>query len=142
MSVMTDWYDVLFSITAGALTQQQKDDLAGLQANWVLLNARGGKWYVNILGPKTQLLAIESYLAAAGRNPVRIGVFQYAVLDDGTEVMNLVGQPNKLEYLAVAPDVITYTFDALGNVLTAIPSRPTAFVDVHRFAGWPPKNIP
>jgi hypothetical protein len=139
---MNDWYDVLFSLTAGPLSQQQKDDLANLGVAWVLLNQRLGKWYVNILGPKAKLVAIENYLIAAGRNPIRIGVFQYTVAADGTESMELVGNPNKAEYLAVAPDVMTYTYDALGNLLSAVASRPAAFIDVHRFAGWPGKVIP
>lgn len=135
----TNWYDVLFSLTAGALTQQQRDDLAALQASWVLLNQRLGKWYVNVIGPKTQLLAIEQYLTNAGRNPIRIGVFQY---NPDTDTMDLVGQPNKAEYISVAPDVVTYTFDLLGNITNTVTSRPTAFIDVHRFAGYPAKNVP
>lgn len=138
MDERLNWYDVLFSIASGALSDQEKQDLAGLQANWVLINKRNARFYVNILGPKTQLVAIENYLTAAGRSPIRIGVFQYNAT---TDAMELVGVPNQTEYLNVAPDVMTYTYDVLGNLLTAIATRPTQFVDVHRFAGWPAKSL-
>lgn len=134
-----NWYDVLFSINAGALTDQEKTDLANLNANWVLLNRRNARFYVNIIGPKSQLLAIQNYLVNDGRNPITIGVFQY---NPDTDTMDLVGTPNKAEYLNVAPDVVTYTYDALGNILSTVTSRPTSFIDVHRFAGYPPKNVP
>ena len=126
---MDDWYNVLFSITSGALSQAERDQLAQVQCSWVLLNTRLGRFFVDVIGPKTRLLNIEDKLTELGRDPIRIGVFDA----DGV----LVGPQNGAEWLKVAQDVLTY--DAQGNLIST--TRPVAFRDTHRWAGWAPKAI-
>jgi hypothetical protein len=131
----------LFSMDAGALTVSQMTALKSLNASWKVLNTRTvnaiARWYVDIIGPKTQLVQIRQALIDAGRNPIVLGVFTPAVQGDGSMLLVLT-QGNLAEYLNVAPDVVTY--DALGNVLSTV--RPTTFVDSHRWAGWPAKAMP
>ena len=126
---MNDWYTVLVSILAGPLSDSEKEQLANVQASWVLLNTRLGRFFVDILGPKNRLLNIEAKLVELGRDPIRIAVFDA----DGV----LVGPRNNAEWLRVAQDVITY--NAQGQVVSV--DRPVAFRDTHRWAGWAPKAL-
>ena len=126
---MNDWYNVLFSILAGPLSDSEKDQLARVECSWVHLNTRLGRFFVDIIGPKNRLLNIEAKLVELGRDPIRIGVFDA----DGV----LVGPRNNAEWLKVAQDVLTY--DAQGNLVST--DRPVAFRDTHRWAGWAPKVV-
>lgn len=126
---MNDWLNALFSITDGALSASEKIQLATVGASWVLLNDRLGKFFVDVIGPRTQLQAIQDRLVALGRNPIVIGVF------DSNGVLQ--GTANKTEWLNVARDVKTY--DAQGNLLTT--TRPAAYIDLHRWSGWAGKVI-
>lgn len=134
---MDGWANVLFSTLATPLTDAQRDALARTEASWVILNTRLGRAYVDIIGPKRQLQAIRDKLIELGRDPIILGVFEPVKQEDGSYVMDLT-QANKTAYLTVARDVVTY--DALGNVLSTV--RPTEFIDIHRWAGWPEKVIP
>lgn len=126
---MNDWYCVLFSILAGPLSDVEKEQLARVQCSYVHLNTRLGRFFIDIIGPKTRLLNIEDKLIELGRDPIRIGVFDA----DGVQI----GPRNAAEWLKVAEDVITY--DAQGNVVNV--SRPVAFRETHQWAGWAPKVL-
>lgn len=126
---MSDWLNALFSITDGPLSAAEQVALAGVGASWVLLNDRLGKFFVDVIGPRAQLQAIQDKLTALGRNPIVIGVF-----DSNGVLQNTA---NKTEWVNVARDVKTY--DAQGNLLTT--TRPAAYIDVHRWAGWGAKVI-
>jgi hypothetical protein len=126
---MDDWYNVLFSIAAGPLSAVEQDALAKVQCSWVFLNARLGRFFIDIIGPKTRLQNIQDKLIELGRAPIVIGIFT----SDGV----LVGQANQAEWLKVARDVVTYNPD--GSVAST--ARPTAYVDIHRWAGWADKQI-
>jgi YD repeat-containing protein len=131
---------VLFSMDAGALTQAQMDALRAMNVAWEVLNRRVvnsiARWYVDIIGPKSQLVQIGQALTSMGRNPIVLGVFTPTIQPDQS-VLLVLTQGNLTEYLNVAPDVVTY--DAQGNVLST--TRPTGFIDVHRWAGWPDKSL-
>ena len=127
---MDNWYNVLFSVAAGPLTDDERERLSKVEASWVLLNTRLGRFFIDIIGPKAQLQAIRDKLTALGRDPIVIGIFD----SDGA----LIGQPNKAEWLKVAQDVNAY--DADGVLIST--SRPTAFVNTHQWAGWAEKRVP
>lgn len=162
---MNDWLNVLFSLLAGPLTDQQRDALANLEANWVLLNTRNGRWFVDICAPKRKLLNIRDYLIAAGRDPKIIAIFEHSEgqVTEDIEVPTFDEEGNRLgqviqqvtsikqievlrngttfdmvEYLKVAPDVKTY--DPITGALL-LSTRPTGYVETHRFAGWGPKVL-
>lgn len=135
---------VLFSMDAGALTAAQMAQLRSMNIAWKVLNQRTvslqPRWYVDIIGPKDELVQIRQALIDIGRNPVVLGVFTPTVVTDeegNDSMVLLLTQGSLIEYLKVAPDVVTY--DVLGNVLSTL--RPTQFIDVHRWAGWPPKVL-
>lgn len=130
---MNDYLNVLFSIIAGNLTAAQRDALAALQANWVLLNTRNGRWFVDICGPVAKLQDLRDYLIAQGRDPKVIAIFEHA--SDGTEIIRDGTSFDWAEYLNVAPDVKTY--NAAGVQVSSV--RPAVYVETHRFAGWGPK---
>jgi hypothetical protein len=117
---MTGWLNCLFSILSGALSQNERDQLANVGASWVLLNTRNGRFFVDIIGRTTQLQNIEDKLIELGRDPIRIGVFDH----EGTQI----GNTNPAAWLAVARDVTPGV-------------RPTQYIDIHRWAGWAPKNV-
>lgn len=134
---MTTFLCALFSMISGAPTQAQRDMLASLSCNWVLLNVRNGRYYIDICGPVVQLQNIRDYLTSIGRDPKVIAIFDLSTDVDGKPIQQLrVAQGfDSVEYLNVAPDVKTY--DANGVLLTSV--RPTGYVETHRFAGWPAK---
>jgi hypothetical protein len=137
---MDNWISALFSMDSGAITQGQATALVQLNAQWVLLNVRNSRFFIDVCGPPPVLTALQSYLQGIGRNPTIIAVFDHSLVDDGSgngtfkqvEQMRVGPGFNQAEYLNVAPNVITY--DALGNVLTSV--RPTTFVPLQKFAGW------
>ena len=121
---MQQYYSVLFSMLDGAITQAQQDALANLNAQWVLINHRSGRFLIDIVGPKSQLTAIRNYLLSAGRDPIVIGVWDC----DGNVI-----QPGLLsDWLNVAQDVVTY--NASGNIAST--SRPASFRSTNEWAGW------
>lgn len=127
---MEEHVNVLFSILSGAFTQAEMDGLRATECSWVHLNTRLGRFFIDIIGPMRQLQAIKDKLLALGRDPIVLGVFDY----DG----NLLNSANKTEWAKVARDVKTY--DANGTLVSS--TRPVAYVDVHRWAGWGEKIIP
>jgi hypothetical protein len=130
-----NWYNVLFSIVSGALTQAQRDRLGQLDVSFELLNTRGGRFYIDIIGPRGQLQALQDYLTAQGRDPRVIGIFRY---DDARNCSILVGQLDLAEYVAVAPNILVYN-QVTGVVVSN--TRPAAFVETHEFAGWGAKVL-
>lgn len=121
---MTLYYSALFSMLDGPITQAQRDALANLDAQWVLINHRNGRFLIDIVGPKKQLAAIRRYLVDAGRDPIVIGVWDC----DG----NVIQSGQLSDWLNVAEDVVTY--DASGNVASI--TRPVAFRSTNEWAGW------
>jgi hypothetical protein len=126
---LTNWRNVLFSIASGPLSDSEKEQLARVQCYWVHLNTRLGRFFIDIIGPVNRLQNIQDKLIELGRDPIVIGIF------DGDGVLQ--GQANNAEWLKVAQDVRTY--DAQGNLLTT--TRPTQFIDTHRWAGWGAKIV-
>lgn len=127
---LTNWRNVLFAVDATPLTQAQNDALAALDCSYVVLNTRLGRAFIDMIGPVQNLLAIEQKLIDAGRNPIRIAIF------DADGVMQ--GPPNKAAYMTVARNVATFNAD--GTLLSSL--RPTMYIDIHRWAGWAEKDIP
>lgn len=125
-----DWYTVLFSMLDGAITDAQRDQLQALQASWVIVNRRLGRLLIDILGPRNELVAIRNKLIELGRDPKMIAVW------DADGVIAQRGANAAQDWLAVAEDVLTY--DALGNLIST--TRPVAFRDTHRWAGWAEKE--
>lgn len=128
---LENWRNVIFAVDAVPLTPAQNQRLRDLNCDYVVLNVRNGRAMIDMIGPVHNLLLIEDRLTEAGRNPVRIAVW------DADGVMH--GQPNKQAYMSVARDVKTYDPET-GTVLTS--TRPTAYIDIHRWAGWAEKDIP
>lgn len=124
------YVNALFSISNTALSESEKTQLAAVQMSWVRLNTRLGRHFIDAIAPVGWLLALEQKLIDMGRDPIRIGVFD----KDG----QLIGQQNAAEWLKVARNVDTY--DASGNLVSSV--RPTAWVDVHQWAGWGVKFSP
>lgn len=124
-----EYYNVLFSISSGPLSDDEKEQLSRVKCDWVHLNTRLGRFFVDIIGPRTQLTAIRDKLIELGRDPIVIGIFD----SDGL----LVGQFNTAEWLKVARDVISYNVD--GTVASV--TRPLSYIDVHRWAGWAEKQV-
>jgi hypothetical protein len=134
---MATWLCALFSMIAGAPTQVQRDMLASLSCNWVLLNVRNGRYFIDICGPVEQLQNIRDYLTSIGRDPKVIAIFDLATDGGGNLVQQCRANPgfDSVEYLNVAPDVNTY--NAQGVLVSSV--RPTGYIETHRFAGWPAK---
>lgn len=135
--VILEYRNALLSIAAGPLSAAERAGLSQVKASWVLLNTRLGRFYIDVLGHKDDLQAIRDKLIELGRDPIVIGIFKPTMVE-GEMVMVLQPGANKAEHLKVAPDVRNY--DAEGNLVSS--TRPAAFVDIHRWAGWPDKVIP
>lgn len=138
--MLDDWICALFSMDSGAIIQAQRDAIAALNVQWVLLNVRNARFYIELCGPQAQLVAIRNYLISIGRNPKVIGVFDHSLVDDGSGNGTLMQVEqwrssqgfDQVEYLNVAPDVKTYNPD--GSLASSV--RPMTFTPIHKFAGW------
>lgn len=119
---------MIFSMLGPRLTEEQASGFAAF-AQWVVLNARGGRLLVDGIGEQANVETVMSMLTQAGRQPTIIGAWH----EDGTPVE---GYPlNEAEWLAVAPD----EFDT-SDPDNPVPVRPTAFREIHGWAGWSPKQ--
>lgn len=121
--------NLLFSMDGPKLTAEQAQPFAAF-GEWVVLNERDGRLLVDAIGDCNDIGNAMQALAAAGRNPTPIGGWKR----DGSP---LAYYPlNLTQWLAVAPDVWDMT-----DPDNPVPMRPTAFAEVHRWAGWDEKQI-
>lgn len=117
--------NLLFSMLGPRLTEGQASAFAGM-AQWVVLHERAGRLLVDGIGSKADIDTVLAMLAQFGHDPRIIGAWY----PDGAPV---AAYPPSLEaWLEVAPD----EHDAEGN-----PRRPTAFSEIHAWAGWGPKEF-
>lgn len=117
--------NLVFSMLGPRLTDAQASAFAGM-AQWVVLHERAGRLLVDGIGSKADIDRVLAMLAGAGRQPKVIGAWYI----DGAPV---AAYPPSLEaWLEVAPD----EHDPEGN-----PRRPTAFTEIHAWAGWEPKQV-
>lgn len=98
-------------------------------AEWRVVNERDGRLLVDGISEESHLLPALQALTAMGRDPVPIGAWH----EDGRPVD---GYPlNEAAWLAVAPDDWDVT-----DPEHPVPVRPTAWRDIHRWAGWAEKQ--
>ncbi len=117
--------NLVFSMRGPRLTDAQASAFVGM-AQWVVLHEREGRLLVDGIGSKADIDTVLAMLAQFGRDPRIIGAWY----PDGAPV---AAYPPSLEaWLEVAPDEL----DADGT-----PRRPTAFTEIHAWAGWAPKQI-
>lgn len=121
---------LIFSMLGPRLTDEQASGFTTF-AKWVVLNERNGRLLVDGIGQQASVEAVMAMLTQAGRDPRIIGAWN----PDGSPVE---GYPlNEAEWLAVAPD----EFDT-SDPENPVPVRPTAFREIHGWAGWEPKQLP
>lgn len=110
-----------FSMLGPRLTEQQASAFAAM-AQWVVINEREGRLFVDGIGNKVDIDRVLAMLVIAGRDPRIIGAWYM----DGAPV---AAYPPSLEaFLEVAPDLDDG-------------SRPTAFFEAHAWAGWAPRQL-
>lgn len=123
--------NLLFSMDGPRLDDDQSSAFAKF-GQWVVLNERNERLYVDAVGEHDDITDAMDALAAYGRNPTVIGGWA----EDGSM---LPDHPLDLNaYLDVAPDDVT--FDADGNESGR--TRPTTYVQTHGWAGWADRVIP
>ena len=119
----------VFSMLGPLLTDEQASAFSAY-AQWHVVNERNGRLLVDGIGEQEHLLTAVQALQAMGRDPIAIGAWH----EDGTPV---AGYPlNEATWLDVAPD----DWDA-SDPEHPIPVRPTAWRDIHRWAGWAEKQV-
>lgn len=111
---------LLFSMLGPRLDDAQADQFSAF-AQWVVLNERAGRILVDGLGEQTDITRAIGALTAMGRDPKIIGAWQ----PDGTRVDGIALDP--AAWIEVAPDIAEDT-------------RPTGCSEIHRWAGWEPKQ--
>lgn len=111
---------LLFSMLGPRLDDGQSDQFAAF-AQWVVLNERDGRLLVDGIGAQADITRAISALIAMGRAPKIIGAWQ----PDGTSVEGFA--VDHAAWIEVAPDIAEDT-------------RPTGFSEIHRWAGWEPKQ--
>ncbi len=120
--------NLLFSMDGPRLSDEQ----AGLFAafgEWVVLNEREGRLLVDAVGDYEDIAAAMTALAAIGRAPHTIGGWT----QDGEQ---LASYPlDEAAWLLVAPDDWDYS-----DPENPVASRPTAWQEIHRWAGWSAKQ--
>lgn len=119
--------NLIFSMNGPRLTEEQAGGFAAF-AQWVVLNERNGRLLVDGIGEQANVATVMSMLTQAGRDPRIIGAWH----PDGTPVEDY--PLNEAEWLAVAPD----EFDT-SDPENPVPVRPTAFREIHGWAGWAAK---
>lgn len=119
---------LLFSMLGPRLSDAQASQFASV-AQWVVLHERGVNLLVDGIGEQAHVEAVFAALDQAGRRPVAIGAW----FEDGTPVP---GYPlNEAAWVEVAPDDWDTT-----DPDNPVPVRPTAWRDLHRWAGWGEKQ--
>jgi hypothetical protein len=116
---------VQFSMDASPLNEEERE-LFSRMGEWVIVNERNRRYLIDaVCDADIVPLALR---ALQSRKPVIIGAWRF----DGSAVP---GYPlNEGEWLNVAPD------DLVADGERVLISRPTAFRDVHRWAGWGEKH--
>lgn len=119
--------NILFSILGPALEGEQLEQFSAF-GQWATLNERSGRLLFDAVAHPEAVTQAQQALAAIGREPVIIGAWH----QDGTPVPDY--PLNVSAWLDVAPDEV----DA-SDPENPVHSRPTEFLEIHRWAGWEPK---
>lgn len=119
----------VFSMLGPTLTDQQARAFRAY-AQWRVVNERNGRLLVDGIGEEANLVTALGALTAMGRDPIAIGAWH----EDGTPVEGYT--LNETAWLAVAPDDWDMT-----DPENPVPVRPTAWRDIHRWAGWAEKQV-
>lgn len=118
----------VFSMLGPMLTDSQAS-VFRTYAQWRVVNERGGRLLVDGIGEAENLLTALGALTQMGRDPIAIGAWE----QDGTPVAGYA--LNEAAWLDVAPD--DYDMSDPDN---PVPVRPTAWRDIHKWAGWGDKQ--
>lgn len=120
--------NLIFSMNGPRLTDEQAGQFSAF-AQWVVLNERDGRLLVDGIGKAEDVAGVMAMLGQLGRNPRAVGAWNM----DGTPVEDyplIVA-----EWCEAAPDLIDAT-----DPENPIATRPTSFSEIHRWAGWEPKQ--
>ena len=119
----------VFSMLGPQLSEDQESAFSAY-AQWRVVNERNGRLLVDGIGEADNLLTALDALTQMGREPVAIGAWH----EDGSPVD---GYPlNEQAWLDVAPD----DFD-MADPENPVAMRPTAWRDIHQWAGWGEKQV-
>lgn len=119
----------VFSMDGPMLTEEQASAFRQY-AEWRVIHERQGRLLVDGIGEAEDLLTALQALTAMGRAPVAIGAWH----EDGTPVPGYA--LNEAAWLDVAPD----DYDT-SDPEHPVAVRPTAWRDIHRWAGWAEKQV-
>lgn len=119
---------LIFSMLGPRLDDPQATQLAAF-AQWVVLNEREGRILVDGIGEQADIGRAIGALTAMGRAPRIIGAWN----QDGTRVEGIALDHDA--WVEVAPDLVDRT-----DPENPITSRPLAFAEIHRWAGWGSKQ--
>jgi hypothetical protein len=122
--------NMLLSMVGPEFTPDMEAGFA-LYAEWVVLNRREERLLVDAVGNAGNVATVFGALDGLGREPQVIGAWY----EDGTPVPGYAF--SLAAWLAVAPDVLE-----VGAEGEAVPSRPTGWLEGHRWAGWAPRQVP
>lgn len=119
---------LIFSMLGPRLDDAQADQFSAF-AQWVVLNERAGRLLVEGIGEQADIGRAIGALTAMGRDPRVIGAWhQSGARVDGFEI-------DHAAWCAVAPDLVDRT-----DPENPVYYRPVEFSEVHRWAGWEPKQ--
>lgn len=121
--------NLIFTMNGPRLTTEQASAFSEL-AQWVVLNEREGRLLVDGVGKPEHVAGVMAALTQMGRAPVAIGAWN----DDGTKVEGYTLSVGA--WCVAAPDVIDAT-----DPQKLVVSRPVSFKEIHRWAGWEPKEL-
>ena len=119
---------LIFSMLGPRLDDTQASQFSAF-AQWVVLNERDGRMLVDGIGAQADITRVLGALTAMGRDPRIVGAWHPSgARVDGFDI-------DHAAWCAVAADLIDTT-DPENLVYT----RPVAFAEVHRWAGWGDKQ--
>lgn len=115
---------ITFSMDEVILSDEQRDAIRSLFAEWVITSTKNGRVLIDALIPGENIAVAEAALTTY--TPIIIGTWDF----DG----NLLSTFNEAEYISMLPPIIKMSGDMENPIVTEIPR--TEAVETHRFGGW------
>ncbi len=121
--------NILFSMLGPRFSEQEAAEFSEY-GKWVVLNEHNGRVLIDALALPDVVSFVKAKLQQMDRDPIVIGIWRQ--LGDVSQSLDLDA------WLDVAPDIVEYSDDPDEEPTR---TRPTEFIEAHRWAGWKPKRL-